>query len=165
MKRAWIAAVAALATASAAVLWWVTTGNEPRKALPDIELRRLEGGSDRLSEWRGKTVILNVWATWCPPCRVEMQALEKLSFDLDQGRYAVIGVSVDDNPVLVREFLRENVISFAKHIDPKRELTRGILDVHSLPQTLIIDGDGRLRQRVVGARDWHEGMLPSVGVE
>ncbi|MBL4614567.1 MAG: TlpA family protein disulfide reductase [Magnetovibrio sp.] len=127
----------------------------PRQDISEIELMRLEGGSDRLSQWRGKIVILNVWATWCAPCRAEMPALQALSDALDPATYAVLGVSIDKASFPVKEYLRERGIVFAQHIDIEGRMTRDVLGVGELPQTLIIDSEGFVLDRIKGARAWN----------
>ena len=120
----------------------------------DVELVRLDRKIDQLSDWRGQVVILNVWATWCIPCRKEMPSLQRLSKKLNPERYTIIGVSVDDSAALVSAYLQENGIDFAQHIDKKRQVTQQILGVKSLPQTLIIGPRGVLQKRIVGFREW-----------
>jgi len=127
----------------------------PRQKIPDIELTRLDGGTDHLSDWRGKIVILNVWATWCAPCRAEMPALQALSENLNPASYVVLGLSVDEAAFPVREYLRERGIVFAKHIDVKRRISREVLEINELPQTLIIDSQGYLLERIKGERAWN----------
>ena len=139
-----------------AVLFVISACGEPQQAKPlsDIGLLTLNGSKEPLSKWRGKTLILNVWATWCAPCRKEMPELQKLSERLDPEQFQVLGVSVDKNPILVKEFLRENGITFARHIDPDKKITRGLLGITRLPQTIVIDSQKIIRDRHIGARNW-----------
>lgn len=134
--------------------------------LMTAKLNRLDGGSDTLARFMGKTVILNVWATWCAPCRVELPSLQRLSEKLDPTRYAVVGLSTDEDPDFVREFLRDVGVDYINYLDPGRDVTYGILKIESYPYTLLIRPDGSITQRIVGARAWDapEMLANIVGV-
>ncbi|MFZ2650169.1 MAG: TlpA disulfide reductase family protein [Burkholderiaceae bacterium] len=117
------------------------------------------GGSASLADWSGKIVVLNVWASWCEPCRSEMASLERLHRRLDPKQAVVLGLSVDADRNLAREYLLRNAITFANFSDGDAQLSRTALGVNGLPQTLILDRDGRVRERIVGARDWADARL------
>lgn len=141
---------------------------EPPIQLPEyLALTRLGGTPERLNRYRGKTVILNVWATWCAPCRYEMPSLQKLSEKIDPENFVVTGVSVDKDWRLVREFLLDKGYSFSRYIDAQQKVTKAVLGVKVLPETIIIDPRGRVVKRIVGAIDWDGEkameMLESVG--
>ncbi len=122
---------------------------------PDIQLTDFEGERTSLASFRGKLVVLNLWATWCEPCRREMPALQALSDALDPQRFVVLGLSVDEDVHVVREFLLEREVSFSNYIDPGGELVSRELGVRLYPYTLLIGPDGHFIQRVPGAREWH----------
>lgn len=109
-----------------------------------------------LSEFHGKTLIINFWATWCGPCREEMPALQSLSEQLDRQRYAVIGVSVDEQANVARQFLDDHDITFAQFHDPQMALTLGPFQISAFPETLVIGPEGVLLRRIVGAREWDD---------
>ncbi len=117
-------------------------------------LRLLEGGLDSIAEMAGKVTILNVWATWCPPCRAELPSLQRLADSLDPSRFAVIGVSVDEDADFVREFLDEVAVSFPNYLDADRRVVEDELGVDSYPQTFLIGADGSVAERIVGVREW-----------
>lgn len=119
-----------------------------------LELARLDGGTDLLGSYSGKTVVLNVWATWCPPCRAELPSLQALQDELGSEDFAVIGLSIDKDGDFVREFLRETGVSYPNYFDPERTVAARILAVESYPQTLIIRPGGSIAERIVGAREW-----------
>ncbi len=125
------------------------------EGIPDIQLATFDGGRASLAAYRGKLVVLNLWATWCEPCRREMPALQALSDALDPERFAVLGLSVDDDAHVVREFLLERKIRFTNYLDPGGVQASGELGIQLYPYTLLIAPDGRLIQRVPGAREWH----------
>ncbi|HWJ96499.1 MAG TPA: TlpA disulfide reductase family protein [Telluria sp.] len=102
---------------------------------------------------RGKMIVLNVWATWCPPCRREMPGLDRLSRLLDRERVAVVGMSTDDDSRLAAEFLQQRSISFANYHDEGAVLAKRLgLEVY--PETFVIAADGTLLARMTGLQDW-----------
>ena len=121
--------------------------------LPDAPLRGLGGDLQRLAQWRGKPLVVNVWASWCGPCRAEMASLERLS-RLAPGKLAVIGVTTDDDVNLAREFVARAGISFPCFHDTDQNLQRRVFGAAAIPLTLVVDAQGRIVQRVVGARQW-----------
>lgn len=96
----------------------------------------------------GKTLLINFWATWCAPCREEMPLLQKLSDDLDPGRFAVIGISVDDDLNLIREFLLQYEIRFANLQDNNFWLASELLGIKTFPVTFIVSPDGVITRRI-----------------
>ena len=122
-------------------------------------LRDFDGGDVTLEHWRGRTLVLNVWASWCAPCRAEMASLQALSERIDPARGAVIGVTVDDDLNLVREYLRRGDIRFRNLLAGSAQAARDQLGVRALPETLIVSPEGSLRKRIQGARDWNDASL------
>jgi len=119
---------------------------------PQVELSSLEGQRLKLSDFHGRVVLLNFWATWCGPCRAEIPELNKLQRDFEESGLAVVGVSWDDSAAGVREFQTEirqdyTVLLGGEDVQTKFEAIR------SLPTTYVIDREGRIRQRIIGARD------------
>jgi thiol-disulfide isomerase/thioredoxin len=127
--------------------------------LAGLPLTRLDGGVDRLALYSGKTLVLNVWATWCPPCREELPALQRLSERLDPNRFAVAGLSIDTDPDFVREYLRDVGVSYVNYIDVAKDVTGTVAGLESVPQTLVIGPDGTLRIRIEGFRDWDDPQI------
>lgn len=103
--------------------------------------------------FRGKLLVLNVWATWCPPCRREMPSLERLSKNVDGRHIVVAGMSVDTDTNLAREFLDQNGITFRNFIDIDGK-SAPALSISIYPETLVVAPDGKILYRVVGERDW-----------
>jgi thiol-disulfide isomerase/thioredoxin len=128
--------------------------------MPDLDLVGLEGGPQRWSPRSGRVVVINFWATWCAPCRREMDSLERLAALGEAAGIEVVGVSVDDDPNLVREHVRRNGWAFARFIDHGRVASRGRLGIQALPRTYVVGPDGRIALVVDGPRDWTDaGML------
>ena len=123
---------------------------------PDLSLVGLDGDKVPLSSFRGKLVVLNVWATWCPPCRKELPSLQRLSSTLDDRRFAVIGLSLDQDEVLVREYLIDKKVTYANFMDRDMTIADGVLGMGVYPDTFFISPDGMFVGRVVGATRWDE---------
>ena len=115
---------------------------------PDFRLSALDGSPWRLSELRGKVVLLNFWATWCGPCRKELPSLESLHQRFSKDGLAVLGVS-DEKADEVLEFLAEKGITYPTLNDHNAEVFQRY-HVTAIPTTLIIGPDGRLRKRIEG---------------
>jgi peroxiredoxin len=123
------------------------------KVFPKLTLEGASGKTLSTDAFRGKVVVLNVWAAWCPPCRREMPSLEALSKKLDARRFAVVGLSTDEDSMLAREFLQQNGITFTNFFDRNGRIAKQF-DLEVYPETFLIGADGTLIQRVPGMRDW-----------
>ncbi|MBI2313951.1 MAG: TlpA family protein disulfide reductase [Betaproteobacteria bacterium] len=127
------------------------------RPLPPIRFTDGRGRTLSLADFRGKTVLLNVWATWCPPCREEMPALDRLKEKLGGTGFEVVAISVDQGQqglFLVEEFYTQSGIkSLGVHMDSFGEASRD-LSVVGLPTTLLIDRSGNEVSRVIGPREW-----------
>jgi peroxiredoxin len=129
-------------------------------AAPAYSAVSLAGDTVSLADLRGRVVLLNVWATWCAPCVREMPALERLHQALGEEGLSIVAVSVDaSTPGLgaadVRGFVDDLGITFTVLLDPGGEIENRF-QVGGLPMTFVIDRDGRIREKIVGARDWDE---------
>ena len=120
---------------------------------PKIVLQYASGPALSTQSFHGKLVVLNVWATWCPPCRREMPDLQRLSRTLDPARFAVVGVSTDEDALLAEEFLRQNGVSFPNFFDQGGRIAKQ-LGMQVYPVTFVIAPVGVLLHRVAGLRDW-----------
>ena len=133
-----------------------TPALEEGACLPSIALPRLDGEADAWPAGEGKVRLVNLWATWCAPCRRELPSLQALDDALDGERFEVIAIASPGDPDFIREYLREADIRFARHLDPDGRITKSLLGAVSLPQTLLIDAEGRLARRVFGEQDWRQ---------
>jgi peroxiredoxin len=124
------------------------------KIAPDFTLTDLEGKSHSLSAFRGKVVFLNLWATWCPPCRSEMPSIQALysAFQKDND-FVVLAVSEDSDVKSVPTYIRDNRFGFPVLLDP-RNLVGEAYDVSGLPESFVIGRDGRIVAHHVGPYDW-----------
>ncbi|MGB5328896.1 MAG: TlpA disulfide reductase family protein [Gammaproteobacteria bacterium] len=117
------------------------------------QLKNVRGDEVDLSN---KILLINFWATWCAPCRSEMPDLQLLSDRLDQNRYAVIGVSVDDDINLVREFLLQHQIRFPIFQDDNFRLASELLGIETYPDTFIVSPQGTITKRINGIIRWDQ---------
>jgi thiol-disulfide isomerase/thioredoxin len=121
--------------------------------LREATLRGLNGPDQKLSSFRGKPLIINVWASWCPPCIAEMGSLERLAWSELGLQLTVIGISTDDYPQKAKAFLTKSDATLNHYIDRQLEL-ENMLGAKQLPLTLLVDAKGRVLSKVVGAREW-----------
>ncbi len=96
----------------------------------------------------GKTLLINFWATWCLPCREEMPGLQRLSDNLDPERFVVIGISVDEDRNLIREFMLQYDIRFPNFQDEKFRLASDLLGIKTYPETFIVSPLGVITRRI-----------------
>lgn len=133
-------------------------GPQPGELPPEMTLPDLDGESLALSDLRGRVVVLNFWATWCPPCVKEMPSLQKLHEALADKGLSVVAVSVDERYSDIERFVESFDLTFPILHDEGMKVSR-LYQTFKFPETYIIGRDGRLRSKVVGERDWVE---PSV---
>ncbi len=123
----------------------------------------LNGKPAHLSDLRGKVVVLNFWATWCPPCVEETPALNRLQQYIASRNGVVVGVAADEDQAIYEKFLREKGVIFTTYRDP------GTKDEHSpiaqeygtamYPETYIIDRKGVIVRKIIGTQDWNSPEL------
>lgn len=158
---AWLLCLAVLALAGcerpAPALAAVAPVLAAGQAFPPFMLDFLARG-DTSHSLRGKTLVLNVWASWCPPCREEMPGLDSLSKTLDPRRFAVVGLSTDDDAWLASEFLQQHAIGFPNFLDKGGVMSRR-LGLAAYPETFVIGADGTLLLRVTGRHDWGSAAM------
>ena len=134
----------------------------PPKRMPDLEFLDARDRPLKLSSFVGKTVLVNLWATWCPPCVKEMPSLDRLQAALPMNRFLIVPISLDgpSKPKVVPFYREEKLTNLGIYYD-KLKKAMSTLDVTLLPTSILIDPDGREVGRIEGDADWDspEGML------
>lgn len=118
---------------------------------PDFSLQTLNGATARLSDLRGQVVLLNFWASWCPPCKAEMPAMQRIYAEYGSQGLIVLAVNstVQDNAQAAANFAAQNNLTFPILLDSSGQATR-LYAIHSLPTTFFIGRDGLIREVVIG---------------
>ncbi len=135
-------------------------------AAPDFAARDMRGRPVSLEQLRGQVVLVNIWATWCGPCRDEMPSLQRLHERLGARGLHVVAVSVDgasaaeraagDPRRLVEAFAREMGLDFTLWLDPSGEVQRTYRTT-GVPESFLVDRDGTIVKKVIGATEWDSG--------
>jgi thiol-disulfide isomerase/thioredoxin len=120
-------------------------------AATDFTLESLDGKTSSLGSHKGKFVFLNFWATWCPPCRSEMPAMQALYEKLQARGLVILAVDLAEEPAVVRDYMKQNKLTFPVLLDKTGEVG-GIYGAQSIPTTYLIDRAGNVLGRGVGAR-------------
>lgn len=119
----------------------------------EIQLEDTYGNTVRMSDFRGKVVFLNFWATWCAACVVEMPSMEKLHLRLKDKNFAMVAINVQESDVQVKAFFEKLKLSFTTLLDINGEVAAGFA-VNALPTTYVLDKKGRIVGAAIGPRKW-----------
>ena len=127
--------------------------------LPDLAFDDAEGKPRKLSDWRGRTVLVNLWATWCVPCRKEMPALDRLQAKLGSDRFEVVAINIDTrDPEKPKTFLKEaGLRRLGFFADPSAKVFQDLKAVGralGMPTTVLVDGAGCEIATIAGPAEW-----------
>lgn len=123
---------------------------------PDVQLVDLNGKAVTLEQYRGKVVMLNFWATWCPPCRAEMPAMQRLNEKMEGLDFVMLAVNVEpDGEHTVPSFLKGKTYNFSILLDPGAK-AQNRYGVFRFPETFLIGKDGVILNHILGAREWDD---------
>jgi peroxiredoxin len=125
---------------------------------PDFSVRTEAGPTVSLSDFGGKVLVLNFWATWCPPCIQEMPSLDQFAKQFRDSGVVVVGVSVDEDEAAYRRFLKQAGVSFAMGRDPESAISDRF-GTYRYPETYVINRDGKVLQKIVGPADWTDSQM------
>ena len=139
-----------LAPATARELKPWSGGATPPLALPD-----LDGRMHRLEDYRGKVVLVNFWATWCPPCVHEMPSMQRLKERMAGKPFAILAVDMGESEFQVREFLKQVPVDFTILMDGDGA-TLKTWRVRAFPTSYVVDAEGRIRYGLFGAKEWDD---------
>ncbi|TXT43323.1 MAG: TlpA family thioredoxin-disulfide reductase [Spirochaetes bacterium] len=161
-----LAAIAALPAFGASPKPWYAAKLEalgfyvfdPPFIYQDFKVTTLDGGSKTRTSTKGKIVLLNFWATWCPPCRQEIPSIENLGAAMKGHDFEIFAVSVGEDLATVKSFVAEMKMTFPVYLDPKNTLTRTYAS-QGIPTTYILDKTGKFIAGMVGAHDYSSPEL------
>jgi peroxiredoxin len=131
-----------------------TKSLQPGLKVPNFSFPDINGKEVSLSDHRGKVVLVNVWATWCPPCRKEMPSMQKLYEKFKGDNFEILAVSIDSEArEAVAPFMQKMNLTFPALLDP-REAIRPLYGITGVPESFIIDRDGILVEKIIGPINW-----------
>lgn len=148
-----------LIVAFMAALIWVVSGTLQQRVVsvgdsaPDFQITADDGKKISRSDFGGRLLVLNFWATWCPPCIQEMPSLDAFQQRMRGKGVVVLGISVDKNERSYREFLRRAKVSFITARDPEAEISSSY-GTFKYPETYVIDREGKVLEKFIGPEDW-----------
>lgn len=125
---------------------------------PDFQLSDVDGNIHRLSDYRGRVVIVNFWATWCPPCRAEMPSMQRAWEKLQQEEIMMLAVNVGEDEDTIFQFTANYPVEFPLLMDLDSKIIEE-WPVRGLPTTFVVDPQGRLAYRAIGGREWDKTEL------
>lgn len=132
----------------------------PDFTVPALARESGDPATIRLSDYRGRVVVLNFWATWCPPCVEETPSLEKFSIEARRLGVAVIGVSVNQDLPALEKFVTDYRLSFSIARDPNQRLAWRF-GTFQYPETYVIDRGGKVAEKIIGPFDWGDPRMLS----
>ena len=135
----------------------LTVLENPQMA-PDFTLQDMDGATHKLSDYRGKPVIVNFWATWCPPCREEMPSMERAWNKIKDQGIAMLAVNVGEEEDTIFTFTGDFPASFTILLDTSGKITEQ-WPIRGLPTTYVVSPEGKLVYRAIGGREWDDEQL------
>lgn len=133
---------------------WINPSSLKKKAI-DFELEDINGNKISLEQLKGKKVFLNFWATWCPPCRLEMPELEKLYQETKDTDLVILAIDLGEDQETVKSFIKQNNYNFTVLLDSVQEVADNY-KINSIPTSFFIDEDGYIVNRKIGAMTYEE---------
>lgn len=163
-RQWWIVGGLVLLLAGLVAAGWVVRDRflpvEVGTRAPNFAARDMQGRPVTLEELRGEVVLLNIWATWCGPCREEMPSLQRLHEELGDEGLHVVAVSIDGGPAtagdprqVVGDFVREMELDFPVWLQPSGEIQQAYRTT-GVPESFLIDREGTIVKKVLGAVEW-----------
>ncbi|MBI5892912.1 MAG: TlpA family protein disulfide reductase [Deltaproteobacteria bacterium] len=133
-------------------------GKPPAK---EFSLETMEGKKVSIGDFKGKVVFLNFWATWCPPCKFEMPAMENLYKRYKDKGLEIVAVNLQEGADTVKRFMQKNGYTFTALLDSNGDVS-AVYNVSYLPITYIIDKNGKLVGKAIGAREWDSSSITNL---
>jgi thiol-disulfide isomerase/thioredoxin len=121
--------------------------------LREATLQSLNGKNKKFSDYKGKPLLINVWASWCGPCQSEMGSIQRLAQRYNGKQFNVIGISTDDDGFAAAAFIKKYKITFDNFLDSKVFL-ENMLGANTIPLTVLVDANGRVLEKARGSYEW-----------
>jgi cytochrome c biogenesis protein CcmG/thiol:disulfide interchange protein DsbE len=140
-------------------LVWVVAGTLQQRIVnagetaPDFSIVTERGRTVTRSNFGGKVLVLNFWATWCPPCISELPSLNEFAAEYASQGVVVLGVSIDKNEGLYRAFLKDRQVAFDTARDPEANISNSY-GTFQIPETYVIDRNGTVLEKIISDQDW-----------
>jgi cytochrome c biogenesis protein CcmG, thiol:disulfide interchange protein DsbE len=150
--------MAAIALMTVGLIWVVVPTLEQRitevgDTAPDFSIVTEHGKTVTRSDFGGKLLVLNFWATWCETCIVELPSLNQFAEEYANKGVVVLGVSVDKNEALYKNFIKKNQLAFDTARDPESDISSNY-GTFQIPETYLIDRKGKVLEKVISNQDW-----------
>ena len=129
-----------------------------RPQAPDFVLADIDGNQYRLSDYRGQVVIVNFWATWCPPCRAEMPSMQRAWQQLEKEGILMLGINVGEDEDTIFQFTANYPVEFPLLMDQDSRVINQ-WPVRGLPTTFVMSPEGKITYRAIGGREWDDPDL------
>ena len=129
-----------------------------RPQAPDFVLADIDGNQYRLSDYRGQVVIINFWATWCPPCRAEMPSMQRAWQQLEKEGILMLGINVGEDEDTIFQFTANYPVEFPLLMDQDSRVINQ-WPVRGLPTTFVVSPAGKITYRAIGGREWDDPDL------
>ncbi len=157
--------VLAILVASLISAWLVLQIKNPavglqaiNKKAPDFTLVDMEGNEHTLSQYSGRVVMVNFWATWCPPCREEMPSMQRIWKLLQGDGFVILAVDIGETAEEIEPFVMEYDIDFPILLDPDSKVATA-WSARGLPTTYLVDRSGNIAYRAIGGREWDSELI------
>ena len=129
-----------------------------RPPAPDFVLMDMDGNQHQLSNYLGRVVIVNFWATWCPPCRAEMPSMQRAWEQLEKEGILMLGINVGEDEDTIFQFTANYPVAFPLLLDQDSKVINQ-WPVRGVPTTFVVDPKGRIAYRAIGGREWDDPEL------
>ncbi len=131
---------------------------EKKSTAPDFTLRDVEGKTHKLSDYRGKVVMINFWATWCPPCRYELPSMQRAYEKLKRSDVEFLAINLGEDADTIFTFTADYPVTFPLLMDLDSSVSN-MYPVIGLPTTYFVNPEGQLVYRAIGSREWDEKQM------
>jgi thiol-disulfide isomerase/thioredoxin len=135
------------------------TEENKRLAAPDLVLQDLAGNTHRIEQYRGQVLLINFWATWCPPCRAEMPSLWRLRKKIGANDFQIVAINMGEDKALITAFMPRSMLEDFIVLQDRKSALLEPWRVTAFPASYLIDRQGRIASTYYGALDWDQPQM------